>query len=169
MGDPYIAEIRIFANIAVPTGWLECNGAILQIADNKALFSLIGTSYGGDGTTTFALPDMRGRVPMQSVAPTFPFASAGGEITHTLVTAEMPSHSHVVQASVSNGAQPAPVGNVFAVSLGPSLYQPPDANRVQMDPNQIGNAGSGTAHENMQPYVALLFCISTTGVFPSRN
>jgi len=168
MADPYVGEIRIFANQAVPAGWLECNGATLQVADNKALFSLIGNFYGGDGVNTFALPDMRGRVPMQC-NPTYPFASTGGETTHTLVTAEMPTHSHALQASTASGTQATPAGNVLAVSITPPLYQPPDANRVQMDANQVGSAGGGAAHQNMQPYVALLFCISTTGTFPSRN
>jgi len=169
MSDQYIGEIRLFANqdAQIPAGWLECDGKSLNVADYKALFSLIGTIYGGNGSTTFALPDMRGRAPMQFVAPDFPFASKGGEVAHTLIAAEMPSHAHSLMALSSAGTQAAAVGNMLG-SAGTALYQSAGT-PVQMDPNQIGTTGAGAAHENMQPYVALRFCISTTGMYPTRT
>lgn len=174
MGDPYVGEIRLFANIdsQMPEGWLECDGKVLQIAQYKPLFALIGTLYGGDGTTTFKLPDLRGRVPMQFVNPTFPFASTGGEATHTLALAEMPAHNHPLMASTSPGTQDYAVANLLANTSGTALYETgsnPNSPLTQMDPYQIADAGGGLPHENMQPYCALRFCISNIGTFPTRN
>lgn len=166
MSEPYISEIRIMSFNFPPRGWAQCNGQFLPINQNQALFSLLGTTYGGNGQTTFALPDMRGNVPVH-MGNSFTEGQRGGEASHTLTQAEMPQHNHTAQASsASTGNVVVPTGALLASPL--NLTYAPTAN-VAMQAATIGNAGGSQAHENMQPYLTLNFCIALQGVFPSRN
>jgi len=172
MSEPFLAEIRIVGFNFAPRGWASCDGQILPINQNQALFSLLGTTYGGDGRTTFALPDLRSRVPIhvgQADGETFhPLGHRGGEETHTLSTPEMPQHRHNVQASSSEADINIPVNNVLASSA--RMYRnPAGTSLVPMHSNTFLNVGGGQAHENMQPYIVVNFCIALQGLFPSRN
>jgi microcystin-dependent protein len=141
-----------------------CNGQLLPINQNQALFSLLGTMYGGNGQTTFALPELRGRVPMH--AGTNTQGSRFGEEAHTLTLGELPAHNHVVKANETSATQAAPGGAVLASS--PNTYAP-STNLTTIHPGTLGNAGGGQAHENRQPYLALNWTIALQGIFPSRN
>jgi microcystin-dependent protein len=161
--DPFLGEIKIVAFNFVPLGWAACDGQIIQITQNQALYALLGATYGGNGTTTFALPDLRGRVPLHFNG-TYPQGPGGGEAAHVLTTAEMPSHTHPVYASDAPPNAPTPTGNTWATTT--NGYAPaPDAN---MMPATLGTTG-GQGHENRQPYLVLNFVIATTGIFPSRD
>jgi microcystin-dependent protein len=175
--DPYIGEIRLFAFPSIiPGGWLVCDGSILPVASHQALFALLGVAYGGDGRTTFGLPDLRGRVPVHrdprsSAYPGSQGTKAGTE-TVALSAANMPLHSHSLNAdSGTANSKASPVG-AFPASGGTSgqlLYSAP-ANLVTLDPATVGlSAGTGTAHENMQPFLTLQYCIAAVGLFPSRQ
>jgi microcystin-dependent protein len=172
MAEPFLAEIRIFGVHAqggtAPKGWAQCNGQLLPINQNQALFSLLGTQYGGNGQTTFALPDLRGRVPIH-FSGTHTIGEAAGEAAHTLTLAEAPTHSHVLNASsdVATAGAPSPT-RVLAQAAGASLYGAA-AGLVAMDPASVSNVGGSQAHENRQPFLALNFCIALLGIFPSRN
>lgn len=172
MSEPFLAEIRIVGFNFAPRGWAFCDGQVLPINQNQALFSLLGTMYGGDGRTTFALPDLRGRVPMHLGS-----SNGGGAIQQgqksgqesiTLATAEMPQHNHVMQASSSDGNS-TNVGNALLARENGGIYLASAASPVQIQAGMIANAGGSQAHENMQPYLALNFCIALQGLFPSRN
>lgn len=165
MSEPFLGEIRLFANNYAPSGWMECNGQLLQINGNQALYSLLGSVYGGDGVTTFALPDLRGRVPIH-VSPSIPLGQKAGEETHILTANEMPMHTHGVSASSVLGTNAEPEQNVWANQVG--LYSTQAANAA-MNAGSVSNAGSSQPHNNMQPYLAVNFYIATTGIFPSRN
>lgn len=164
MGTPYIAEIRLMSFGFPPRGWAECNGQLLQINQNQALFSILGTMYGGDGRVTFALPDLRGRVPMGFDPNHFQGTRSGSE-TITLSVSQMPTHTHMVQASTTNGDSNAAQGRLLAAA---PIYAGP-TNFVTLNPQTVGNAGGNQPHENMQPYSCLNFCIALVGIFPSRN
>ncbi len=169
MSEPFIAEIRIFAGNFAPRSWAFCDGQLLPISQNTALFSLIGTTYGGDGRTTFALPDLRSRAPIHKGnggGSTYSLGQKGGEETHTLAAGEMPSHTHVIQGSADTATQSDPTGNVLAQST--QLYRQ-STNLVDMISGTMTNQGGGQAHDNMQPYLAVNFCIALQGLFPSRN
>jgi len=171
MSEPFLAEIRIVGFNFAPRGWAFCDGQILPINQNQSLYSLLGTTYGGDGRTTFALPDLRGRTPIHVGASNGTYHSEGqksGEETHTLSSAEMPTHPHSLMASSSDGDQQAPAGHVLArtVSL---LYKENATLGPDIQPGTITHVGGGQAHENMQPSIALNFCIALRGLFPSRN
>ena len=172
MSEPFIGEIRMFANNYAPRGWMFCEGQILQINQNQALYSLLGNVYGGDGQTTFALPDLRGRVPIH-VSPTIPLGTAQGEAAHTLTVNEMPQHTHQVSASSANAASLSPVGNTWAVAVNEDNVQVPlfeaAANLVQMNAGSISATGKSQPHTNMQPYLVTNFAIAIQGIFPSRN
>jgi microcystin-dependent protein len=165
MGSPYLSEIRIMSFGFPPKGWALCNGQTLPIAQNQALFSLLGTMYGGNGQTTFQLPNLRGRVPIHMGAG-FTEGEAAGQESHTLTTSELPAHTHQLNASATNADVVLPGGNVLAQSS--QLYGPA-AQLTTLDPSTDGAAGGSQAHPNMQPYLTLSFCICLQGIFPSRS
>lgn len=166
MSEPFLAEVRLFGFNFAPRGWATCDGQILPINQNQALFSLLGTTYGGDGRTTFALPDLRGRVPVH-VGDGINLGAKGGEEGHVLTVEEMPSHTHELMASSANAASATPAGNVYA-RAGSNTYHGADP-AVSLRVRTAADTGNGQAHENMQPYVVLNYCIALQGTFPSRN
>ena len=163
MSDYFLGEIRLFPYDRIPSGWQPCEGQVLQIRQNMALYSLIGRSYGGDGVNTFALPDLRGAVPM-CIGPNNPLGAAGGEASHTLTINEMPQHSHQVTASETTPTQVSPANNTWS-ALGNAYELQPNA---QMAAQALEPAGGSQAHNNMQPFLTLRLCISTAGLFPPR-
>jgi microcystin-dependent protein len=166
MSQPYIGEIRIFAGNFAPSGWALCDGQILAISENEALFALIGTTYGGDGQSTFALPDLRGRLPLHQ-GPGFSLSQNGGSEIVTLTVNQIPAHSHVPQASSGAGTAQSPAGNAWANWTG-SQYSD-QAPNAPMDPAALSSTGGSQAHENMAPFLTVNFIISLFGVFPSQN
>ncbi|MGA7733093.1 MAG: tail fiber protein [Chloroflexia bacterium] len=168
MGTPYLSEVRIMSFNFAPKGWAMCNGQFLPINQNQALFSLLGTMYGGNGQTTFALPNLQGRVPIHMGAG-YIEGQAGGEMVHTIKTGEMPTHNHVLSASSSQGDNPNSTGAVLGSPLNLSYRPLPDNALVAMSPASIGSVGGGQPHDNMQPFLVLNFCIALQGAFPSRN
>jgi microcystin-dependent protein len=166
MSEPFLAEIRIVGFNFAPRGWAFCDGQILPINQNQSLYSLLGTTYGGDGRTSFALPDLRGRVPMH-VGAGFSQGQKSGEETHTLTVQEMPQHTHLLQASGNGGNTPTPE-NTLLSNAGTDIYH--DAtNLTDLNPAAVASAGGSQGHENMSPFIALNFCIALRGLFPSRN
>jgi microcystin-dependent protein len=165
MSEPFLAEIRIMSFSFAPKGWAMCNGQFLPINQNQALFSLLGTTYGGNGQTTFALPNLQGRVPIY-VGNKHTLGEQGGEQAHTLTINEMPAHSHVYNGTSVDSDAPVPTANLFAT--GANLYTPA-ANLTTVHPQTIGNVGGSQPHLNMQPFLVLTFCIALQGIFPSRN
>jgi microcystin-dependent protein len=165
VAEPFLAEIRIMAFNFAPKGWAMCNGQFMPINQNQALFSLLGTTWGGDGRVTFALPDQRGRVPIH-VGPGNTLGGAGGEQAHTVSINEMPLHIHSVFATSTNGSTSNPTNNVLAAAN--NLYTAP-ASLTTLHPASVTNAGGSQAHNNMQPYLTLTFCIALQGIFPSQN
>ncbi len=166
MSEPFLAEIKIVGFNFAPRGWAFCDGQILPINQNQSLYSLLGTTYGGDGRTSFALPDLRGRTPVH-VGDGVTLGARTGEETHALTVNEMPNHSHSLRASSSVGDAPIPNGFVLADSPV-QLYSDP-SNLVDLRSQTIADAGAGVGHENMQPYLTLNFCIALQGLFPPRN
>lgn len=166
MSEPFLAEVRIVGFNFAPRGWAFCDGQILPINQNQSLYSLLGTTYGGDGRTSFALPDMRGRTPIH-VGEGHREGQMSGEETHTLSAAEMPNHDHVLRASSLAGNQLTPQGNFLAKSTGQNYAPPSDLGTMKT--GTVANVGGGQAHDNMQPYIAVNFCIALQGLFPSRN
>lgn len=150
-----------------PKGWALCNGQLLPINQNQALFSLLGTTFGGDGRVNFALPDLRGRTPIH-VGGGHNLGERGGEQAHTLSVAEMPGHGHTLSASAADGTQPVPAGALLAKAAPANPYHSPAALGA-MNPASITPAGSSQAHQNMQPFTTLSACIALQGIFPSRN
>lgn len=171
--DPFIGEVKLFAGNFAPRGWMFCDGQLLPIAQNSALFSILGTTYGGDGRTTFALPDLRGRVPLG------PRRGAGlsdyregqkGGVEHvTLTTSQMPNHSHGVRAVSSTGNDASPQNNVLANTAGLDREYSNTNPDIQMSSNMIESTGGGQSHENRQPYLAINYIIAVQGIFPSRS
>jgi microcystin-dependent protein len=170
MATPYIAEVRMVSFNFAPKGWSLCNGQILPINQNQPLFALLGTTYGGNGQTTFGLPDFRGRVPMSNGAqpsgPSYPIGTMYGEEQHTLITQEMPVHSHFAQGSTGGPAAVSPSGNFWASNSAQYSNGPINATMAQ---NAIGNAGGSQAHENRAPYLVINFIIAMVGIFPTRS
>jgi microcystin-dependent protein len=164
MAEPFLGEIRTFAFDFAPKGWAKCEGQLMPINQNQALFALLGTTYGGDGRVTFALPDLRGRVTV-SASSTHPQGEAGGEESHALTLAELPAHTHRAKANASNGNSNSPTENVWAAN--PNAYRA--SGSANMDPNAIAGAGGNQPHNTMQPYLAMNTCIALTGVFPARS
>jgi len=164
--EPYVGEIRMFGGNFAPVGWAICNGALIAISENEALFNLIGTTYGGDGVNTFALPDLRGRVPVHQGVGFAPGQSGGSE-TVTLTVSQLPAHTHVPQANSNPGTNASPSSNVWASS---SLNQySSNAPGAPMDPAALGSTGGSQPHENMMPFVAINFIISLFGIFPTQG
>ncbi|MES2117317.1 MAG: tail fiber protein [Pseudomonadota bacterium] len=173
MADPFVAEIRMFAGNFPPVGWAMCNGQLMPIAQNTALFSLLGTTYGGDGRSTFGLPNLQQRVPLHAgAAPGLSerlLGESGGEASHTLSAQELPAHSHAPQASGAPAASGAANGGLLARTTCPT---PPyhDATALQpMAPGVINSAGGNAPHNNIQPYLTLNFIIALQGIFPPRS
>ena len=166
MAEPFLSEIRIMSFAFAPKGWALCNGQLLPINQNQALFSLLGTTYGGNGQTTFALPDLQRRTPIH-VGNGHTLGEKAGEQVHTLSIAELPAHTHVLQASNAQGDQ-AGGSNAFLANAGSDLYVQPQ-NQVAMNPGTVSNVGGSQAHLNMQPFLTLTFCIALQGIFPSPN
>ena len=167
MSEPFLAEVRIVGFNFAPRGWAFCDGQILPINQNQSLYSLLGTTYGGDGRTSFALPDLRGRTPIH-VDGAHREGQKSGEETHTLAANEMPQHTHSLEATNTTGTGTAPQGDVLAEASLP-VYASFSGAGVAMGANSVTNVGGGQAHDNMQPYLALNFCIALQGLFPSRN
>jgi microcystin-dependent protein len=171
MSDPYLSEIRMMSFNFAPKGWALCNGQFMPINQNQALFSLLGTTYGGNGQTTFALPDLRGRVPMHfgsAGGVNHTLGEGGGETAHTLNISEMQTHSHSVNAISTTASTNAPKGNLLANSTPNTLYGPVQ-NLTALNPSTIANVGGSQPHQNMQPYLVINFCIALQGVFPSQT
>src|SRR5689334_20314008 len=173
MANPFLGEIRIFAGNFAPRGWALCNGQILAISQNTALFSLLGTNYGGNGQTTFALPNLAGRFAMHAaqgpgLSPRF-LGESDGASTVSLLATEMPVHGHGLQAGITP-ASTSPSGNVMAPTAtgGGNVYHAPGVT-TPMAGTAISPAGGSQPHENRQPYLALNFCIALQGIFPSRS
>jgi microcystin-dependent protein len=167
MAEPFLSEIRIMSFVFAPKGWALCDGQLLPINQNQALFSLLGTTFGGDGRVNFGLPDLRGRTPVH-VGSGHTLGERGGEQAHTLSIAELPTHTHVAKASSSPGDTAVPTGAVLGSPLNLS-YRPPDNNLTALSSGSIANVGGSQAHLNMQPFLTLSFCIALQGIFPSPN
>lgn len=165
MGTPYLSEIRIFSFNYAPKGWALCNGQLLPINQNQALFSLLGTVYGGDGRVTFALPDLRGRAPMHAGSSITQGERAGAEAV-TLIASQLPAHTHVPVASTAVADQVSPQNNLWAASAYTAYAASPN---TTMSPADITQTGGNQPHNNMSPFLTLNFCIALAGVFPSRN
>jgi microcystin-dependent protein len=166
MAEPFLSEIRIMSFGFPPKGWALCDGQLLPINQNQALFSLLGTTYGGDGRVNFALPDLQGRTPT-SFGSGLTLGEKAGEQAHTVSQAELPTHTHTAQGTSSNGTLIIPTGNLFAGST-PQLYTTP-SNLTALNNLTISNVGGSQAHLNMQPFLALTFCIALQGIFPSQT
>ncbi len=167
MAEPFLSEIRIMSFVFAPKGWALCNGQLLPINQNQALFSLLGTTFGGDGRVNFALPDLRARTPIH-VGSGHTLGERGGEQAHTLSIAEMPVHSHVLNGTSNDGTALVPNGNLLAKTTN-FLYHAPDPNQVAMSATSVSNVGGSQAHLNMQPFLTLSFCVALQGIFPSPN
>jgi len=166
MAQPYVGEIRMFAGNFAPAGWMFCEGQLLPISENETLFQLIGTTYGGDGQSTFALPDLRGRIPLH-FGNGFVLAETGGAEEITLTVSQIPAHSHPMLASTDVGSLQSPQGNVTGDTAN-KIYRSGTANIV-MNPNAVSATGGSQPHTNFQPYLCVSFIISLFGVFPSQT
>lgn len=165
MAEPFLSEVRIMSFVFAPKGWALCNGQLLPINQNQALFSLLGTTFGGDGRVNFALPDLRGRVPIH-VGSGHTLGERGGEQAHTLSISEIPTHVHTANGLNANATTNSPNNAVLANST--AVYRAPDS-LVSLSPGSITNTGGSQAHLNMQPFLTLSFCIALQGIFPSPN
>ena len=165
MAEPFLSEIRVMSFGFAPKGWALCNGQLLPINQNQGLFSLLGTTFGGDGRVNFALPNLQGNVPIH-VGSGHTLGEKGGEPAHTISISEVPTHTHVVNASKNNASTPVPTGN-FLASAG-NRYGPPNS-LTGIHPSTIANTGGSQAHLNMQPFLTLSFCIALQGIFPSAT
>lgn len=172
MSEPFVGEIRMFAGNFAPRSWALCDGQLLSVSSNNALFSLLGTIYGGDGRTTFGLPDMRGRLPIHMGSgpgmTTRPIGQKSGSETVTVIAGELPTHTHAFQASTEGGADASPQGKVVSNSPGVKMFieDPPG---VSMASSAIASAGGSQSHDNVMPFQCVNFIIALSGIFPSRN
>lgn len=165
--DPFLGEIRAFAFGIIPTGWLPCDGRTLTVSQNAALFSLLGNRYGGDGRTTFALPDLRGRTPLGFSA-TIPQGQKDGSETVTLTAAQVPPHTHQVQGSAATASSNAPATHTLAVLPTGTAYAAPAAPAATLNVAAVATSGGSAPHPNMQPALAVNWCIAATGPYPPR-
>jgi len=176
MSNPFVAEIRIFGFNFAPKGWAFCDGQILPLSQNTALFSLLGTTYGGDGKSNFALPNMQGNGPIQQGQgpglSLYDLGQSGGTPYVTLLQNEMPAHTHIPNAITgreASGQLPEPGGNFIASGSGVNVYVTGVQSNVQFNPQMVAPAGGSQPHNNMMPYLTLNFCIALQGVYPARN
>ena len=167
MSEPFLAEIRIVGFNFAPRGWALCDGQTLPINQNQSLFALLGTTYGGDGRTSFGLPELRGRTPIH-VGDGYQQGQKGGEENHSLTVSEIPEHDHTARGSSDQANTPIPTGNMLADSAPNEIFHSP-TNLVDLRSGTTANTGTGQGHDNMQPYLALNFVIALQGLFPSRN
>lgn len=165
MSEPFLSEIRIMSFNFAPKGWAMCNGQFLPINQNQALFALLGTTYGGNGQTTFALPDFRARVPVHE-GQGFTLGQAAGQNAHTITQSEMPQHIHFAFGTANTGDTVLPIGSVLGG--GPGVYVGASS-LTTFSPDSVTNIGGSQPHENRQPFLALTFCIALIGIFPSQN
>lgn len=171
MAEPFLGELRIFSFGFPPRGWATCGGQLLPINQNQALFSLMGTTYGGNGQTTFSLPDLRGRTPIH-MGNGFTQGERGGQEFHTLTINEIPQHSHLVKAkstadTANNNVNPT--GRLWATSTPATLYKAIPSDLSALAANTISNVGGSQPHENRQPFLTINFCVALQGIFPSPN
>ena len=167
MAEPFLSEIRIMSFEFAPKGWALCNGQLLPINQNQALFSLLGTTFGGDGRVNFALPDLRGRTPIH-VGSGHTLGERGGEQAHTLSIAELPTHVHVLQGTNAAATTDTPANNVVLGQATIDVYRTA-TNLAAMQAGMVANTGGSQAHLNMQPFLTLSFCVALQGIFPSPN
>lgn len=171
--DPFVAEIRVFPFNFAPRGWAFCDGQILPLSQNTALFSLLGTTYGGDGRSNFALPNLQGNAPMHpGQGPGLSLhdlGETGGSETVSLLQSEIPSHTHAVEVSNATGNRTSPSGNSLARVSGAAPYAAAGATDAELAPSALASTGGDQPHNNMQPYLTLNFCIALQGVFPPRS
>jgi microcystin-dependent protein len=165
MAEPFIGEVRIFSFNFAPKGWAMCNGQLMAINQNQALFSILGTMYGGDGRTTFALPNLQGRVPLH-VDADFVLGQFSGEQAHMLLISEMPAHAHSATGSSMGASVKSPSGKLWAASASSPFAATPN---TAMSPATVAQVGGSQAHDNQPPTLILNFCIALTGIFPSRS
>jgi microcystin-dependent protein len=168
MAQPYVGEIRMFAGNFAPSGWMFCEGQLLQISQNETLFQLIGTTYGGDGQSTFALPDLRGRIPIHQ-GNGFILAETGGAEQITLTVSQIPAHSHPMLASVNVAQDTSPTNKVVGQIGGGALPYIQDITDTNMSPQAVTSTGGSQPHTNFQPYLCIDFIISLFGIFPSAT
>src|SRR5262245_32682425 len=168
MAEPFLSEIRLMSFNFAPTGWALCNGQLLPINQNQALFSLLGTTYGGDGRTTFALPNLQGCIPIHQGAG-HDLGETGGEQAHTRAVGEMPTHLHTLNGSTSQASTNVPANSSVLSASNPQNVYGQAANLTPMASSAISNSGGGQAHTNMQPFLALTFAIALQGIYPSQN
>lgn len=173
MSEPFLAEVRIVGFNFAPRGWAFCDGQILPINQNQSLYSLLGTTYGGDGRTSFALPDLRGRTPIHvgrsDGGQEHPLGQKSGEETHTLAVNEIPQHQHTFRATNDASTADTPASSLVLGGQAGLNFYAPFASGSPMGAGSIANTGGSQAHDNMQPYLAVNFCIALQGLFPSRN
>lgn len=169
--DPYLGEIKLLPWGFVARGWALCNGQLMSISQNAALFALLGTTYGGNGVQTFALPNLQGRVAMhRDTQGQYPLGAIAGEEQVGLSLSQMPMHNHAFVGSTATGTGRAPTGSVLATPSVANSFYAPDSNPVQpLIPSSVNTVGGGQAHNNMQPFLVMNYCIALQGVFPSRN
>jgi len=167
MAEPFLSEIRLFSFSFAPKGWALCNGQLLPINQNQALFSLLGTTYGGDGRVNFGLPNLQGRVAMH-MGNSHTLGERGGEQAHTVSIPEMPTHTHSAMASPATGTQNVPANNMVLSQRAAKIYRPP-SNLAAMVAGTTGNTGGSQAHLNMQPFLVINFSIALQGIFPSQT
>jgi microcystin-dependent protein len=166
MAEPFLAEIRLMSFVFPPKGWSLCNGQLLPINQNQALFALLGTTFGGDGRVNFGLPNLQGRVPMH-MGSGHTLGEVGGQQAVTLSISQIPTHTHVFNGTSTTGTLNVTTNNVLGVSQTP-IYAPPQ-NFVAVNPASVTNTGGSQAHLNMQPFLTLSFCIALQGIFPSQT
>lgn len=171
MSECYLGEIRNFGYARAPEGWQPCQGQLLTITANQALYSLLGTKYGGDGKTTFALPDLRGRigVNINPASPDYQLGKAGGAENVTLTQGQMPTHNHAFQGRAEAGTSAAVAGNIVSSAAGspaPPLYAPPSATPIPLNPGSVTVTGGGLPHPNIQPFLVTNYCIAVVGLYP---
>jgi microcystin-dependent protein len=167
MSEPFLGEVRIFGFNFAPRGWATCDGQLLPISQNQALFALLGTTYGGNGTTSFALPELKGRSPL-GFSGSLPLGARAGTEVETILVSNLPPHTHELQASAGAQNSNTPAGNFLGENTIPVLYRP-IGTAVSMAASSVSTSGGSQPHGNMQPFITLNFCIALQGIFPSRN